>query len=326
MKSLLKLNTGDELPSIGLGMWKVDTDIIPSLVQEAIKTGYRHFDNACDYGNELQVGEGLQAAYGAGLCQREDLWLTSKLWNTFHKPEDVREGCVKSLLDLQTDYLDLYLIHFPIALDYVPIETRYPPGWLFDPDESEPKMQPINVPIRETWEAMQDLVKDGLVKNIGVCNFNVSLIRDLLSYAEIPPAVLQVELHPHLTQEKLLRFCQAEGIAVTGFSPFGASSYVPIGMAEESESLLGDATIAEIAKNHDRSPAQVLLRWGVQRGTAVIPKTSKVERLAENISLFDFELSADEMKTINDLNRNRRYNDPGDFCEAAFNTFFPIYE
>lgn len=186
MKSLLKLNTGDELPSIGLGMWKVDTDIIPSLVQEAIKTGYRHFDNACDYGNELQVGEGLQAAYGAGLCQREDLWLTSKLWNTFHKPEDVREGCVKSLLDLQTDYLDLYLIHFPIALDYVPIETRYPPGWLFDPDESEPKMQPINVPIRETWEAMQDLVKDGLVKNIGVCNFNVSLIRDLLSYAEIP--------------------------------------------------------------------------------------------------------------------------------------------
>ena len=123
----LKLKTGDEIPSVGLGMWKVDPDIIPNLVQEAIKAGYRHFDNACDYGNELQVGEGLQAAYDAGLCQREDLWLTSKLWNTFHKAEDVREGCVKSLLDLQTDYLDLYLIHFPIALDYVPIETRYPP-------------------------------------------------------------------------------------------------------------------------------------------------------------------------------------------------------
>ncbi|MDC0308008.1 MAG: aldo/keto reductase [Planctomycetaceae bacterium] len=321
-----KLNTGDELPSVGLGMWKVDPDIIPNLVQEAVKAGYRHFDNACDYGNELQVGEGLQAAYDAGLCQREDLWLTSKLWNTFHKPEDVREGCVKSLLDLQTDYLDLYLIHFPIALEYVPIETRYPPGWFLDPDATDPKMHPINVPIRETWEAMQELVKDGLVKNIGVCNFNVSLIRDLLSYAEIPPAVLQVELHPHLTQEKLLRFCQEQGIAVTGFSPFGASSYVPIGMATEAESLLGDATIAEIAKNHDRSPAQILLRWGIQRGTAVIPKTSKVERLAENLSLFDFELSTDDMNTINDLNRHRRYNDPGDFCEAAFNTFFPIYE
>jgi len=322
----LKLKTGDEIPSVGLGMWKVDPDIIPNLVQEAIKAGYRHFDNACDYGNELQVGEGLQAAYDAGLCQREDLWLTSKLWNTFHKAEDVREGCVKSLLDLQTDYLDLYLIHFPIALDYVPIETRYPPGWFFDTDAAEPKMHPIDVPIRETWEAMQELVKDGLVKNIGVCNFNVSLIRDLKSYAEIPPAVLQVELHPHLTQQKLLRFCQEQEIAVTGFSPFGASSYVSIGMAEENESLLDDATIGEIANSHDRSPAQILLRWGVQRGTAVIPKTSKVERLAENLSLFDFELSHDEMYTIDALNRDRRYNDPGDFCEAAFNTFFPIYE
>lgn len=322
----LKLKTGDEIPSVGLGMWKVDPDIIPNLVQEAIKAGYRHFDNACDYGNELQVGEGLQAAYDAGLCQREDLWLTSKLWNTFHKAEDVREGCVKSLLDLQTDYLDLYLIHFPIALDYVPIETRYPPGWFFDTDAAEPKMHPIDVTIRETWEAMQELVKDGLVKNIGVCNFNVSLIRDLKSYAEIPPAVLQVELHPHLTQQKLLRFCQEQEIAVTGFSPFGASSYVSIGMAEENESLLDDATIGEIANSHDRSPAQILLRWGVQRGTAVIPKTSKVERLAENLSLFDFELSHDEMYTIDALNRDRRYNDPGDFCEAAFNTFFPIYE
>ena len=154
----------------------------------------------------------------------------------------------------------------------------------------------------------------------------MSLIRDLKSYAEIPPAVLQVELHPHLTQQKLLRFCQEQEIAVTGFSPFGASSYVSIGMAEENESLLDDATIGEIANSHDRSPAQILLRWGVQRGTAVIPKTSKVERLAENLSLFDFELSHDEMYTIDALNRDRRYNDPGDFCEAAFNTFFPIYE
>ena len=322
----LKLNTGDELPAVGLGMWKVDTDIIPNLVQEAIKAGYRHFDNACDYGNEAEVGQGLEAAYEAGLCQREDLWLTSKLWNTFHEADKVKEACVKSLLDLQTDYLDLYLIHFPIALEYVPIETRYPPGWFFDPDADFPKMHPVKVPIRETWEAMEELVRDGLVKNIGICNFNTLLIRDLLSYAEIPPAVLQVELHPHLTQQKLLRYCQQEGIAVTGFSPFGASSYLSIGMAEESESLLNDPIIGTIANEVGRSPAQVLLRWGVQRGTAVVPKTSKVERLRENLSLFDFELNETQMKSIDDLNRNRRYNDPGDFCEAAFNTFFPIYE
>lgn len=322
----LKLKSGDELPTVGLGMWKVDAELIPNLIQEAIKVGYRHFDNACDYGNEAEVGQGLQAAYDAGLCQRDDLWLTSKLWNTFHEPENVKEACVKSLLDLQTDYLDLYLIHFPIALEYVPIETRYPPGWFFDPDADDAKMHPIKVPIRETWEAMQELVNEGFVKNIGVCNFNVSLIRDLLSYAQIPPAVLQVELHPHLTQQKLLRYCQQENIAVIGFSPFGASSYVPIGMAEASESLLGDASIQAIADEIGRSPAQVLLRWGVQRGTAVIPKTSKVERLSENLSLFDFELSDVQMATIDNLNRNRRYNDPGDFCEAAFNTFFPIYE
>jgi D-xylose reductase len=224
------------------------------------------------------------------------------------------------------DYLDLYLIHFPIALEHVPPDVRYPAGWLHDPAAAEPKMKPARVPIAETWHAMVGLVESGLVRNIGVCNFGVSLIRDLLSYAEIPPAVLQVELHPHLTQERLVRFCQEEGITVTGFSPFGASSYIPIAMARSSESLLEDETVQAIAGEHARSPAQILLRWGIQRGTAVIPKTSHPERLAENLKLFDFELTRKQMRTLNKLNRDRRYNDPGFFCEAGFNTFFPIYE
>ena len=322
----LRLNSGDELPVVGLGLWKAEPETISTLIPAAINTGYRHFDNAADYGNEADVGRALKTAIDDGLCQREDLWLTSKLWNTFHEPERVREACEKSLSDLQTDYLDLYLIHFPIALEYVPIEKRYPPGWFYDPDAEEPAMHPIKVPIRETWEAMQELVSAGLVKNIGICNFGVSLIRDLLSYAKIPPAVLQVELHPHLSQERLLRFCQEEVIAVTGFSPFGASSYIPISMARSSESLLDDETIQSIAEEHGRSSAQILLRWGIQRSTAVIPKTSRPERLAENLNLFDFALTAKEMRSINKLNRDRRYNDPGFFCEAAFNTFFPIYE
>jgi D-xylose reductase len=133
-------------------------------------------------------------------------------------------------------------------------------------------------------------------------------------------------MHPRLVQEKLLRYCHETGVAVTAFSPLGAPSYVPLGMAKESESLLAHPAIVEIARAMNRTPAQVLLRWGVQRGTAVIPKTSRPERLVENLSVFDFALSAEAMAAISSLNENRRYNDPGVFCEQAFGTFLPIYE
>ena len=138
--------------------------------------------------------------------------------------------------------------------------------------------------------------------------------------------MLQIEMHPYLTQEKLTRFCHESNIGVTAFSPLGAQSYFQLNMAEADESLLESELIKEIASQHQRSPAQVLLRWGVQRGTSVVPKTCNIERLKENIDIHDFELTDKEMSTIADLNRNRRFNDPGDFCEPAFNTFFPIYE
>jgi D-xylose reductase len=232
----------------------------------------------------------------------------------------------RSLRDLQVDYLDLYLVHFSIALKYVPIEKRYPPGWLHDPDASPPHMEPVRVPISETWHAMEDLVRAGLVRNIGVCNFNVSLLRDLLAHAELAPAVLQVELHPYLAQEKLLRFCREQGFAVTAFSPLGAASYVSLGIAESGESVLEQPVVRDAASRHGKSPAQIVLRWAVQRGTAVIPKTTRPERLRENLAIFDFELTAEEMAAVARLDRNRRYNDPGVFCETAFNTFFPMYE
>ncbi len=222
--------------------------------------------------------------------------------------------------------LDLYLIHFPIAQKFVPIEDRYPPEWFFDPEVESPKIELAGVPVRETWEAMEELVDLGLVKNIGICNFNLQLLRDLLSYAKIRPAVLQVELHPRLTQEKLIRFCDDEDIAVTAFSPLGAESYFSIGMADPGESVLLQPEILEIAQRHQKTPAQIVLRFGVQRGLAIVPKTSRVERLAENLAIFDFELTEEEMNLILGMNQNRRFNDPGDFAEAAFNTFLPIYE
>jgi D-xylose reductase len=324
--TVVTLSNEDKMPSVGLGMWKVDKPDVADLVQEAIRTGYRHFDCACDYGNEAEVGQGLEAAIGAGLCSREDLWVTSKLWNTYHAAEHVRPALEKSLSDLRLDYLDLYLVHFPIATKFVPFDHRYPPEWFFDPDAESPKIEAVPIPIRETWEAMEELVHAGKVKNIGICNFNCQLLRDLLSYADIRPSVLQIELHPRLTQEKLLRYCGDENIAVTAFSPLGAESYYSLGMANPDESVLTQSSVIKIAEQHDKTPAQIVLRWGIQRGTAIVPKTSRVERLPENLAIFDFELSEEEMKSISALNQNRRFNDPGDFAEAAFNTFFPIYE
>ena len=298
----------------------------PDVVATAIDVGYRHFDCASDYGNEAGVGAGLQRALQAGTDTRDDLWVTSKLWNTYHRAEHVRPAVQRTLRDLRLDHLDLYLIHFPISLRYVPLEDRYPPEWFFDPAADSPRLELDPVPLQETWQAMEGLVHEGLTRHVGVCNFGTSLLRDLLSYADVRPAVLQVELHPYLTQDKLLRFCREEKIAVTAFSPLGAQSYFSLNMASEGESVLEQDVVRQIATTHGRSAAQVVLRWAVQRGTAIVPKSSQAEHLRENMALFDFELSSDEMTAISGLNRNRRFNDPGDFCEAAFQTFLPIYE
>jgi D-xylose reductase len=268
----------------------------------------------------------LERALQSGAVRREELWVTSKLWNTYHAAEHVRPALERSLADLRLDYLNLYLIHFPLAHTFVPFETRYPPGWFHNPEASRPRVELAQVPIAETWQAMEELVRAGLVRNIGVCNFNTALLRDLLTCAEIMPAVLQVEMHPYLAQEKLLRFCKDQNIVVTAFSPLGAASYVSLGMAGADESALEQSVVHAVAKRHERTPAQILLRWGVQRGTAVIPKTTRPDRLRENLAVFDFELSPDEMKAITALDRNRRFNDPGVFGEKAFNTFLPIYD
>ena len=327
-KSLETLATydGGQFPTIGLGTWKIPDEVLPTLIPDAVEVGYRHFDCACDYGNEPAVGEGIKNAISGGKVSRDDLWITSKLWNTYHEPKHVRAACERSLNDLGLEELDLYLIHFPITLAYVPFEERYPPGWFFDPEAENPSMKHIDVPYADTWGAMEELVDAGLVKRIGVCNLGTAMLRDLKSYARIQPAVNQIEMHPYLTQDNLLRYCQDAGIAVTAFSPFGASSYVPLSMADENESLFDDPVIQEIGKAHRKTVGQVALRWGVQRGTVTIPKTQTVAHLRENLDIYDFELSEGEMLTIDQMNRDRRFNDPAEFGEAAFNTFYPIFD
>ena len=318
--------TGKSMPTVGLGLWKIDSGAVADAVYQAIKVGYRHLDSAADYGNEKEVGEGIALAITDGLCSRDELWVTSKLWNTYHRHEHVEAACRKSLEDLGLDYFDLYLVHFPIALSYVDFNDRYPPEWIFDPEAENPGMRLDAVPLSETWGAMEKLVEVGLCRQIGICNYSTSLVHDLMSYARIKPAMLQVESHPYHTQEALLRTAQQYGIAVTAFSPLGALSYVSLDMATANDSVLTAPVVVAAAQRIGATAAQVVLRWGIQRGTAVIPKTSNPQRLVENLHLSELSLNEDEMAAISALNQNRRFNDPGHFCEAAFNTFHSIYD
>lgn len=318
--------TGDQMPLIGYGCWKVDKKLCSNVVYEAIKAGYRLIDEAADYGNEKEAGEGIKRALDEKIIKRTELFVTSKLWNTYHRKEHVRTACLRSLKDLGIEYLDLYLIHFPISLKYVPFEVRYPPEWIHDPNSNEKCLIEDSVPYRETWEAMEELVKEGLVRNIGVSNLNSCMIKDLLSYAKIKPAVLQVELHPFLNQKRLVRYAHMNDIQVTAYSSFGAASYVELGGAKQSESILEHPLLIEIANRYGKNSGQVALRWSVQNKISCIPKTNNSGRLEGNQKVFDFVLTNEEMDAIDSLNKNIRYNDPAVYCEMAFGKFVTIFD
>ena len=314
------------MPRVGFGLWKIPKDICSNSVYKAINAGYRHLDSASDYGNEGEVGEGIKMALEDGLCKREDLWITSKLWNTYHHPDHVSQALEKTLKDLQLDYLDLYMIHFPISLKFVPFEERYPPEWFNDPSSPDPKMIPSKIPLSDTWRAMELLKESGLVKHIGVCNYSSGLIHDLMNYCKIKPEVLQIESHPYLTQEKLIKLAQNYNLEVTAFSPLGSISYEELGGAKEEESLIRNETIMSIAKELDITPAQLILSWALNRGTSLVVKSIDESRMKENLDVMNIKLEKATLDEISQLNINKRYNDPGVFCEDAFNTFFPIYD
>lgn len=313
------------LPTTGLGTWKIPKEKTANVVYAAIQAGVRHLDCACDYGNEVQVGEGIRRAITDGIVTRDDLFITSKLWNTYHRQQHIGPAVKRSLDDLGVDYLDLYMVHFPIAQKFVPFDVKYPPEWIFDPSVSPPAIVLDAVPIQETWRGMEDLCSRGITKRIGVCNFGVALLMDLMNYATIQPAVLQVELHPLNSQKALVEFCQSRGIVVTAFSPLGSPSYVCLGMDDSlGPGLLIHPIIVAIAAKHSKTAAQVLLRWNVQRNVHVIWKTVSVGRMAENMDVESWRLDEDDVLSIDALNRNKRFNDPGEFCKGMGGAI-PIY-
>jgi len=214
----------------------------------------------------------------------------------------------KQLADWGLDYFDLYLIHFPVATKYVDPAVRYPPGWQYEGDE----IIPSKATIQDTWTAMEGLVEKGLSKSIGISNFQAQLIYDLLRYAKIRPATLQIEHHPYLVQQELVRLAKNEGIAVTAYSSFGPASFKEFNMDHASNitPLMEVDVVGEIAKKHGKSPSQVLLRWATQRGLAIIPKSTRVENMKSNLESASFDLTEEEIKKISGLDKGLRFNQP----------------
>ncbi|KAJ2903588.1 hypothetical protein MKZ38_009641 [Zalerion maritima] len=308
------------MPLVGFGIWKVPSSSAGDSVYNAIKTGYRLIDGAYDYMNSKEAGKGVQAAIADGLVKREDVFVTSKLWNNYHKKEHVVEMAKMENDAWGLGYLDAYLVHFPISLKYIPpTEVKYPCWWK---DEARTVWNDLDpVPMSETWGAMETLAlrgqeapgKERFARSIGVSNFHTQLLYDLLSYAKIKPAVLQIEHHPYLISEHLVNMAQENGIAVTAYSTFGPASFVEMDhpLAKTAMPLMEHSTVKGIADKYGKTPAQVLLRWCTQRNVAVIPKSNHPERALQNLDCCTFDMTADELNSLSSLDCRMRFNDPG---------------
>ncbi|GEK35036.1 aldo/keto reductase [Kurthia sibirica] len=259
------LNNGVAIPNIGLGVFQVPNEETAASVSTAIKLGYRHIDTAAIYGNEEGVGTGVANALRENNLSREELFITSKVWNDQLGFEETIAAFEESLQKLQLDYLDLYLIHWPGTDSF-----------------------------QDTWLAMESLYRSGKIKAIGVCNFDVSHLQQLMSFATIKPAINQIELHPKLQQHAVREFAQTHNIQIEAWAPLMQGG------------LFEHETLLAIAKNHQKTVAQIIIRWHIENGIIAIPKSTKEARMIENAAIFDFDLTADDLTTIHALNEDQR--------------------
>lgn len=295
-----QLNTKDIIPATGLGTWKIDKNTVANTVISALEMGYEHIDCAPIYGNETEIGEAISHSLKKKTILREKLWVTSKLWNSYHHPKMVKNACKRTLTDLNVDYLDLYLIHWPIAFKH---DVQYPNNITDILPSSE-------IPLRDTWSEMEKLVEEGLVKNIGVSNFNIDFLKKILTSAKIKPSVNQIESHPYLQQQKLLKFCAENNIHITAYSSLGSSDRPEELKVHDEKPILLNENIVDIAQRLGVSTAQVLLKWQIDRGCSVIPKSINPHRMLENLVSHQIELNSDDRNLINRISYEQRYVNP----------------
>ncbi|XP_075711910.1 aldo-keto reductase family 1 member C23-like protein isoform X2 [Rhinoderma darwinii] len=301
-QSYIIMNDGHKIPVIGFGTYAPEK--FPKILAEeatkvAIEVGYRHIDCADLYGNEADVGRAMREKITDGTVRREDLFYTGKLWSTFQTPDRVRPVLEKSLQNLQLEYMDLFIIHTPLEMK---------PGDDPFPMDENGQILYHNTDIRDTWEAMERCKHAGLVKSIGVSNFNRRQIELILNKPGLKykPVCNQVECHIYLNQRKLLDYCRSQGIVLVGYSVLG-SSRDEKWIDQNSPVVLEDPVLVTIAKRHNKTPAQVAMRYFLQLGVVVLAKSFNLKRIQENFQVFDFYLPPEDIKDLEALNRNYRY-------------------
>eukprot|EP01104_Vermistella_antarctica_P020655 TRINITY_DN8934_c0_g1_i1.p1 TRINITY_DN8934_c0_g1~~TRINITY_DN8934_c0_g1_i1.p1 ORF type:complete len:309 (-),score=98.91 TRINITY_DN8934_c0_g1_i1:143-1069(-) len=275
----LTLNNGRKLPQLGLGTWRSEKGKVKTAVQHALLAGYRHIDAAAIYANQEEVGEGITAAIAEsnGDLKREDIFVTSKIWNDNHKKEDALAAGRLVTKELGLEYVDLLLIHWPVSFEH-----------------GKDSKSPIDVPFKETYQALEQLVDEGVAKSIGVSNFTIEEVKEVLAFARIKPVANQIEGHPFLDQTAMQKFLTENDMVLTAYSPLG--NFNP--GKDGNVTPLDDPVYKAIADKHSKSVAQVLIRWSIDSGKVVIPKSTTPSRIEENANVWDFTLSKDEVDQI----------------------------
>uniref|UniRef100_A0A1B0B5J9 NADP-dependent oxidoreductase domain-containing protein n=1 Tax=Glossina palpalis gambiensis TaxID=67801 RepID=A0A1B0B5J9_9MUSC len=308
----VKLNSGYEMPVLGLGTYQSKGEEAEMAVKHAIDVGYRHIDTAYFYENEAEVGKAIKEKICAGVVKREDIFLVTKLWNIHHEPQRVKGAFLKQLETIGLDYIDLYLMHLPVGYKYVDEETLLP-------RDQDDKLQLTDVDYLDTYKAMEELVKSGLVRSIGVSNFNSEQLQRILDNCCIKPVTNQVECSPALNQRKLTTFCKERDIILTAYSPLGRPNLT----AKTPEFYFSPKT-QSLANKYQKTPAQIILRYLVDIGTVPIPKSANQKRIEENLNIFDFKLTANDIEIMDSFNTGDRLV-PFNLIKAQNHKYFPFH-